>query len=1420
MSDAVGGYQPHEEWRTQALIVTHRASPEGAPGPGDLLLRITRNPLGALSDEEYARFCKARLAAVATLAGAARDHPELFCEVVASGRCDGGVFDVVPMPVARLEDIIERRVRCDPSSLHRALERLLDGVAAMHERAGRAHGALTPAAVFIDAPILQWSTGVRIGEPPAPAPPHDGPASDLRALGRIMHLLAERREPDPSVFSDEGDASAFRCFGRSGVRHRRLCADLLTASPSRADFGIEEARRQLRAIRPASPGARRAIRVGGAGVAVAAVVGVAATVWILNQPTEPMGTPPDTKQFDEARIFADLVLSDLRAGRTPALRERIDTPEFREAAAVLSVNELLDREDWSKWFSVERDRVERAISEYHQLMRWTESNVAAWEAAYEAAFAEVRARVIEPLREAAAAAGSQGWSEQAREATSLADASEDLIERAELESLAERVDDAAALQARIDGWLAALAEARSRTAPVVEDIGRSGAVVLFEGADEPTQAADLVRRWLDALAHAAPGEAPDATIARFEAQSAVVLERIADAADYWATNERFDDEQFIAEGVRLARANFDDAVEGRAAFEAWRTSVRDPDFVNIGDDPRIALAERREELLAERGRLVDRLTPEKLDLIDDRVAALDQQIASVEEPLEGLGEWSLENEQPIRDAVAVARSRVAAGLEQVESAEAFLEERANIEARRSGVIARAGELLQAEPGWFEQRLDPLIAEARVAEGDALEPALNALADETQRLSAAARDLDVLEATVASLRGDSGNFGDALRTRGQRLLDEWREAVVVDPTQADDLRAGIDGLVELRDRATATLALIDERSNPLTPEQTDAILGLSQALAEAGVVRQGADQHRLFQVLDQLSPYLETPGQWETLRDRLAIDMQAGGARMEVLWRAYEILRAAEDAVDPSLSIDDLELEQEIRARLADAYGGLPDPLASPALPDRLDAWLAERPRRWSANADIVADLAEVERLLTNAGAAGDAPPRIAGMRVLRDIIAYTPAEDAPDDQVRSLIQGFRARIADVRPQVPGDGDWYTVLSEVDRRLGELEAGRGGPRLDLELLASIGPAAAGWTLRPDSTVERPAYERGGATMAFVLLEDADPPFYLAADELSLQTFGVIVQNADAAQWSTITEHALFKDWGVTPDFLHRDGQPRAYFLTDQREIQLHEEWLTPPAVVRESVVDWDSHRTIMYGDDAGDAVEWAPSTTTPLHWIGFPGAIATAQSAGCRLPTPQEWLIAYERDALRSGASPNVSDAAWLRQVQRESRDVPSPDSGSFFAYGTGETAAAYQSESDGWLWLRPISAAPQEPAIRDLVGNVAEWADESALERAPDFAAAGMANDDLEAAARIMGVSAMSGDGEPDQAVALSARARRGGRQNLLADVRLGGGAGFADVGVRLAFGVGDAAPKSLAGRYAQTMEDIPSALADGEGGG
>jgi hypothetical protein len=395
-----------------------------------------------------------------------------------------------------------------------------------------------------------------------------------------------------------------------------------------------------------------------------------------------------------------------------------------------------------------------------------------------------------------------------------------------------------------------------------------------------------------------------------------------------------------------------------------------------------------------------------------------------------------------------------------------------------------------------------------------------------------------------------------------------------------------------------------------------------------------------------------------------------------------------------------------------------------------------------------------------------------------------------------------------------------VLSEADRRLGELEAGRGGPRLDLDLLATIGPAGAGWTLRPDSTVERPVYERNGATMAFILLEDADPPFYIAADELSLQAFGVIVQDADEAQWSTITQHAIFKDWGVTPDFLNREGQPRGYFITDQREVQLQEEWLSPPATVREGGVNWDSHRALMYGDDAQRAVQWAPAPTTPLHWIGFQGALAAAQAAGCRLPTQQEWLAAYEREDLRSGASPNVSDAEWLRQVQRESREVPSPDTGSFFAFGTGDTPAAFEPGDDGWLWLRPVADAPQQPAIRDLVGNVAEWADELALERPPDFSAASLGNSDLEAAARIMGVSALSGQGERDQAVSLSARARRGGRANLLADVRLGGRDGFSDVGVRLAFGVGDAAPKSLAGRYAQTMEDMSSVFADdGEGG-
>ncbi|MFG0274965.1 MAG: SUMF1/EgtB/PvdO family nonheme iron enzyme [Phycisphaerales bacterium] len=1418
MHDAIGGFQPQEEWRTRALVVAWRASRAGEGGPGSFLLRSTRNPLGVLTDEEYDRFCKGRLTSVAALRDAALAEPDLFATVHESGRCSGGVFDVVDLPPATADDLVNRRLRPDQSALHRLIERVLDACAVLHERTGRGHGALTPAGIYLSGPVVEWTTAVRIGDAPAAAAPPDGPAADLRAIGRLMHLIATHREPDPTIFSDDGDASAFRCFGRGGVRHRRLCADLLTASPSRSDFGVIEARDALRSIRPASPGTRKAVRIGGGAALALVIVGGAAAAWVATRPEgEPLGDAPPKRQFDEAKTFALLLENALRRADDPALSERLATPEFQDAVGLLSVEALKRSDDFNKWFTRGRRRVENVGADHHGMIRWTISNVAAWEAAYDAAMEEVGARLIEPLREASAKAAAQGWSGPAREAQQMADRCAGLIERAELRALAETVDDAARLHTQLSGWFARLADARDRTENTLIDIDASGAMIVVDGAGEPRPAGEAARQWLDSLAQAQPGEAPEATIARFSSQSAVVLEQVADTAEYWSGNARFDRERFLAEGAGVGGQAFADAATGRDAFDRWQRTVRDSQFVNIGTDPRLQLFAKRDELRQQITDLVTGLTGEEMAIIQDRIDALEAQLATVEEPLDGVGEWSLENEQTVLDAVAVAGSRLAESFDRLAGAESYLEERANIELRRRGAISRAESLIEEFPGWFDAHLTPIVDQARGAEDDVLEPILDELANETQRLRAVSRDALVLLASVESVRGDNSTFGDVLRSRAATLLEEWRTTAVASPDDAAPIRATIERIVELRDGAAAVLASIDARQGPLTPDAAGAVTALAESLRSVGVDPAAhPGDGRLFQALVQLQAYIDTRGQWEFLRDRLAIDLRSGVIRTEVLWNAYEFLREAEAQVDPSLAIDDIELERVIRDRLVAAYEVLPDRLGAPTVPQRLDSWLAGRPATWATNADALADLAGVEQILPEVGGGG-VQPHIEAARLLAEVVGYAPAEDAPDEEVRPRLGAFRARIADIRPGVPGDGDWYTLLGVADQRLADLEAGRGGPRLDLDLLATIGPGGAAWTLRPESTIERPVYERNGVTMGFALIEEFDPPFYMASDELSLEAFQQIARDADGPSWDMIAQHALLKDWGNAPDDDAIPNEIRGYWVTAQRQVELQVDWISPPAQVREGGVDWPAHRRLIYGEqDAARSQAWSPTERTPLHLIGFQGAWATASAAGCRLPSPEEWLAAYGREDLRQGAAPNVSDAAWLRQVQREQRGIPSPQARSFFGYGTRETPSSYDAEDDGWLWLRPIDLAPGTPALRDMVGNVAEWADALANERPPEFAAPSLADEDLEASARIVGISALSGAGEPDQVVTLS-RSRRDRRANLLADVVRGGGSGFPDVGVRLAFGVGDAAPRSLAGRYAQTMEDLAAVISAGE---
>lgn len=1408
MPERIDEFDLHEEWRTGALLVTWRASSAGEAGPGGYLLRRLRNPLGVVPPEAYERLCAARLESVAALRDAAEERPELFSRVRASGRCEGGVFDVVDLPALTLADCVDRRVRVEPFALHRLLERVAEACAALQERTGRAHGDLDPAWIFFDALTPAWAGAPTLAAPPAPFPPEDGVAADLRSLGRIMHRLALWRDPDPGVFQEEGDAAPFRRFGRSGARHRRLCAELLGASGEA--MGWDEALGALRAIRPASPGKRKAVRFTTAAAAVALVAGGAAAAWIATRPEgEPLGVPPPKRQFDQARDFARILTRTIEQAEGAPLGERLASSEFLSAVRLLSVQSMLTEEEFRQWFRARRQQVERPGADEHSLIRWTISNVDAWQEAYDEALALVHADLIEPLRDASARAREQGWTEPARDAADMADRCERMLESGDLVSLAQTLDAAATIDARVDGWLARLAEARRRAEELLAPVEESGAAAPVAGADGPIPIVEAARRWLDALAQAQPGESPDATIERFANESFVVLSQVGETAEYWATNERFDREQYLAEAAPLDGEAFADAGSGREAFEAWRSGVREARFVNIGPDPRIRLAERRDELRREIEETLAGLTDEEMELIEDRVEPLRARLASVEAAIEDTGEWRLENEQRVLDAVARAGSRLGEAMDQFAAAQSYLAERADIELRRRGAVARAEALRDEHPDWFADRLDPLIASARDAGDDQLEAALNTLTEETQRLRVAARDEQILHDAADALRGDNATWGDALRARANTLLERWKDAVPGSPEDAAAIRGRIDELARLRDEARGFLRTVDARSGPLTPEQAQPALSLSQDLSAEGIdPASSAEQGRLFQIMAQLTPYLERLGRRDALRDRLASDMASRSLRVDVLWHAYELLRDADSEADGAWSLDDIALEQEVRGLLA-ADQALPERLAQPSISDRLDRWMAQRPAQWETNADALADLASAESLLSRAGVTEVADqPHLLGAALLRDVVSYAPGEEAPDEAVQGRIDALLSRLEALRPAVPGDGAWYPLLSETERRLSELRAGGGGPTLDLDLLATIGPAGAGWTLRADSTIERPAYEREGVAMRFALIESVEEPFYLASDELSLAAFQVIVRQADDALWSAVAEHAVLKDWGAAPDYDALPSEIRGYWVTAQREVFTQEDWITPPAQVREAGVDWSAHRELIYGDDSARSVAWAPTLGTPLHLIGFQGAWATAESAGCRLPTPAEWRAALQESPLREGASPNVSDATWLRQVQRAVRGAPSPESRSFFAYGTRDTPETYDAQDDGWLWPRPVDEAPSAPALRDMIGNVAEWADALAMDRPEAFTIDALTDEEVEAAARIAGVSALSGAGAADQIVTLS-RSRRDRRENLLADINRGAGQGFPDVGVRLAFGLGDAAPRTLAERYARTMEGV-----------
>ncbi|MBX3366315.1 MAG: hypothetical protein KF912_03250 [Phycisphaeraceae bacterium] len=439
-------------------------------------------------------------------------------------------------------------------------------------------------------------------------------------------------------------------------------------------------------------------------------------------------------------------------------------------------------------------------------------------------------------------------------------------------------------------------------------------------------------------------------------------------------------------------------------------------------------------------------------------------------------------------------------------------------------------------------------------------------------------------------------------------------------------------------------------------------------------------------------------------------------------------------------------------------------------------------RRWS-NAILAGGLTDVEGIMglreqmgVIAGASG-LDPRAEINIALYEFVASI--RDREEEEAKSMAGALVSRVRSLSPATAAPASLDRSLSALERTLG---GGVTRKTLD-QVLAENGPGRhRDFTVRskrggddgfsaPDAITYA---NRQSVTFEFIRVNESESePTYLSADELSIAQVSALLTifPGGAAKvgetWSTFREPLGPGDVTV--------WQPRG------RTIE--------PFAVRDSGW-WTS-------DNVGAAEAFPPgmdppsppAPESPVQWIEPETVEAIARTIGCRLPTSAEWRLALERErreraAASRSAGANLRDptfaafTAHVAQLRSRSsvRSLEYPHRG---GYDPGDLKgddafASATLENDGSIWFEPQTHPSRGVLFRHLIGNVAEFVNDSP---------------GAKGGYGVIGGSALSISPDPERLV----RARTD--------------SAFADVGARLAFSLRDLKPPM----WAALLQDLGS---------
>lgn len=722
---------------------------------------------------------------------------------------------------------------------------------------------------------------------------------------------------------------------------------------------------------------------------------------------------------------------------------------------------------------------------------------------------------------------------------------------------------------------------------------------------------------------------------------------------------------------------------GEDSLRAWMSVMRDRSLYLLDpeEDPRRGLPSA--ETVAGLSGRIGALQRDGVGA----ASALAAERAGVERQLAGLAElgWNEEVRGEVERRAGELASRYSALVDDLDSAER--EHSLESESYIAGLVGRdsiseTGSAAVDEM-WREAR-DEAIAAFRDG---------GSITDLSRQIEAVERRAAGLESALPRPELDAAVFGGAAG-RVARMIERIREerlsgaGLVDDPTKAAEAYARWSaGLDDAGGIASGLRSALDA----WTPEDEAGYGGMIASWGETWL-----GSRIPVGELDARLALLES-GVLSASRGELSGVLGDEAAPAEVKYLAWRAMGEAEP--DWPAGVDEFRVDGAAVGAMRAGLGSLPEARRA-AIGAELDSGLAAR---WLAVAGSAEGWGELEDASAAASEYGVEPsglPAVMAYNVtVSDWKRRSASGEPPEaDEVLAFVGPMLAE----REALPDDSAraWLNGLEA------ELN-GRGDDRVEF---SQIGPGRAGWetSASPTGRYVKYSFPRpGGAPIEirFNLVEGAGSgPVYLAEVETPVSLLlSVAAEGAFADDILALLE----SDWGARGDTREGPcvwswGRRRA----GARGVQLNPSW-----TVRR-LADGSS----IYAPGLGGEPD-PPAEDHPLQRITPHAAAALASIVGCRLPTSDEWVAAYNMAGRpAAGAGWNLRDSAF--ETQRsfveslgEIRSPPWPDLGVFRGIGesspSGGEAGSYPV-SDGFLWFQGVGVGADRE-FKHLVGNVAEY---------------------------------------------------------------------------------------------------------------